>query len=324
MTAIATILLDSLRLLKARVLFWVTLGISVFVGILYLSIGFNETGMSMMFGLIDIEHSALQKGSAAAELVYVGIFIKFIIPIWITWVAIVLGLISTASIYPDFMSEGSIEISLSKPTRRLTIFLTKYLGSLLFMVIQVGLFTLLVFLALRWRVGTWNPSVFLMIPLATLVFSYLYCVVVLVTVRTRSSLAGILVALLVWLMSFLMNTVEGNLYSFAYTDAGATDPEMQEALKSWHQPLLLAYSILPKTKQTMEFGDRWISIKGEQGFSSREFLETFTGAMGVDIEAQGMDETVYRNGGFYIIGTSVAFEIVIVAMAAFSFCRRDF
>ena len=54
MTAIATILLDSLRLLKARVLFWVTLGISVFVGILYLSIGFNESGMSMFLGLIVI------------------------------------------------------------------------------------------------------------------------------------------------------------------------------------------------------------------------------------------------------------------------------
>ena len=118
MTAIATLLIDSYRLLKARVLFWITLGISAFVAVMYLSIGFDEAGMSILFGLVTIENEQLARDSPLAELIYIGIFMKFIVPIWITWIAIVLGLISTASIFPDFMSEGSIELAISKPVKR--------------------------------------------------------------------------------------------------------------------------------------------------------------------------------------------------------------
>ena len=133
MRAVATLLLDSLRLLRARALFWVTLGISTLVGVTYLSIGFTDTGMSMMFGLANFDHELLRKGGEFSELLYIGLFNKFIVGLWLSWVAVILGLVSCASIYPDFMAEGSIELSLSKPIRRLTVFFTKYLGSLLFM-----------------------------------------------------------------------------------------------------------------------------------------------------------------------------------------------
>lgn len=324
MRAILTLLIDSYRLLKARVLFWVTLGISGLVGLLYLSIGFNDEGMSLFFGLVDFEHSLLRKGTEVSELLYIGIFTKLIVPLWITWIAIILGLVSTASVFPDFMREGSIELSLSKPVRRLTVFATKYVGSLLFMLIQVGLFSLLVLVALKWRIGTWNPSVLWMVPLAVLVFSYLYAVVVLVNILTRSTLAGILFALLVWFSSFIMNAVESNLYSYAHTPIGAHDPEMQEALRPWHEASATAYAFIPKTKQTMEFGDRLITVSGEQGFSTEDFTATLFGSMVGEADLRGTDETLRRNSGFYVIGTSLAFELMVLAVAAWRFCRRDF
>ena len=324
MIAIKTLLIDSYRLLKARVLFWITLGISVFVGFLYLSIGFDDSGMTLFFGVTGFEHEQLRKGSAVAEIFYIGIFTKFIVPIWLTWIAVILGLISTASVFPDFMSTGSIEVALSKPTRRLTVFLTKYVGSLLFMLLQVGLFALLVFFALKWRIGTWNLSVFWVVPLATLVFSYLYAVVVVVGVKTKSTLAGVLAAMAVWFGSFIMNTVEESLYSFAHTEAGSYDVEMQEILKPWYDRALVMYAILPKTKQTMEFGDRLIDVQGEQGFSTESFLDVLFAGSNLGVETQGTDQVVSRNSGWYIIGTSLAFEAVLLALAAWSFCRRDF
>ncbi len=324
MSAITTLLLDSYRLLKARVLFWVTLCISGLVGLLYLSIGFHDNGMSLLFGLISFEHSELRRGSELAEVLYIGIFTKFIVPLWITWVAVILGLISTASIFPDFMSEGSIEVPLSKPVRRITVFLTKYVGSLLFMLIQVGLFALLVFFALRLRLGTWNPTVLWVVPLSVLVFSYLYAVVVLVNVLTRSTLAGVLFALLVWFLSFIMNAVEGNLYATAFTEAGAHDPEMQEVLQPWHRRAVAAYAILPKTKQTIEFADRLVMVRGKSGFSSEDFMVALTGGAIQKDELRGTDEAMRRNSGWYVIGTSLIFEVVLVGAAAWVFCRRDF
>ena len=324
MIAIATLLLDSYRLLKARALFWITLSISGLVGFLYLSIGFNEDGMSLFFGLVSFEHELFRKGSEWAELLYIGIFTKFIVPLWITWIAIILGLISTASIFPDFMSEGSIELSLSKPVSRLKIFLTKYLGSLLFMLIQVGLFTVLVFFALKLRMGTWNPSVLWMVPLSLLVFSYLYAVVVLVTVITKSTLAGILFALLIWFGSFIMNAVEGNLYAAAYTQSQGGDAEMQENLKPWYRASVALYTVLPKTKQTIEFGDRLITVGGQKGFSTEDFTAALLGAEADREDLEGIDDAVRRNSGFYVIGTSLIFEGVVLSLAGWLFCRRDF
>lgn len=328
MRAVATLLLDSMRLLRARALFWITLGISALVGVIYLSIGFTDSGMSMLFGAATFEHELLRKGGQFSELLYLGLFNKFIVGLWLSWVAIILGLVSCASIYPDFMAEGSIGISLSKPVHRLTVFFSKYLGSLLFMLIQVTIFTLLVFFALRWRVGSWNPSVFVVIPLTVLVFSFLYSVVVLVTVKTRSTLAGVLFAMLVWFASFMLNFADEVLYTYGYPstpDEELYEDElaMRDNLRRWHKANLSAYALLPKTKQTMELADRWIVIGGERGFSNKDFTDLFVPEGFGEVD-EGVDDAVRRNSVVYILGTSLAFEVVMLGLAAWIFCRRDF
>jgi hypothetical protein len=47
----AALLLDSLRMLRSRKLFWISLGISALVVAAYASIGFGENGLSLLFGL---------------------------------------------------------------------------------------------------------------------------------------------------------------------------------------------------------------------------------------------------------------------------------
>ena len=55
MTIIAAMLLDAYRALNARKLFWLTLGLSFLVVLSFGSIGFNEQGMSIYFGLKQID-----------------------------------------------------------------------------------------------------------------------------------------------------------------------------------------------------------------------------------------------------------------------------
>lgn len=330
MRQFSTVLLDSLRLLRARALFWVTLGISAFAALVYLSIGFSDNGVTVMFGMTEVESEFLRKGSEFAELFYLGLFSKFIVGLWLSWIAVILALISCAPIFPDFMAEGSAGIALSKPIGRLRLFLYKYLGSLLFVFLQVGVFALIVMFAIRWRLGTWNASILWVVPLVLLVFSYLFGVVVLVAVRTRSVLAAVLTAMLVWFVSWLGQKSEETLYTFAYLEpppamAGGGDGgfgRLKEKLQGWHRMSLWALAPMPKTTETMNLMDRLVVVGGKQGFSNSAFAAFLFGLE--PREDTQVDDAIARHSVAYVLGTSLAFNAVVVGLAAWIFCRKDF
>ena len=209
------ILVDSYRLLLARKLFWVTLAISALVVLAYGSIGFTEDGISLFFGITSIESPEFAKGTPLARALYVGLFTSFIVPIWLAWVATILALISTTTIYPDFMSEGAIDVVLAKPLHRAKVFFVKYLGSLLFVFTQVGIFCVGVFFATGFRLGEWNWMLFAAVPLITLFYSFLYCVNVLAGVLWRSGIAALLATMLFWFGLFVIQTSENALTQIA-------------------------------------------------------------------------------------------------------------
>ncbi|MDG2423598.1 MAG: hypothetical protein P8M22_06445 [Phycisphaerales bacterium] len=202
MIAVMAILVESYRSLKAQKLFKTVLVLSLLVIIGFASFGFNEKGMSLFFGAYTIESEFLNSESEYSKTLYLGIFSAFIVNLWLAWVATILALISTSSIFPTFLSEGAVEMVMSKSVRRTTLFLSKYIGGLLFVILQVSVFCVGAFLVAGWRVGEWNVTIFLAIPLVTIFFSYLFCVNVLFGVLTRSTLVALLFTLLFWFMTF--------------------------------------------------------------------------------------------------------------------------
>ncbi len=169
-----------------------------------------------------------------------------------------------------------------------------------------------------------------MVPLVLLVFSYLYGVVVLVAVRTRSVLAAVLTAILVWFVSWLGQKSEEVLYSFAYMDAfsGVADTtsgdaaRMNDKLKSWHRMSVWSLAPLPKTTETMNLMDRLVVVNGKQGFSNSAFTSFLLGKD--PYEDPQLEKAVARHSVAYVLGTSLAFNTVIVGLAAWVFCRKDF
>ena len=55
MRVMGILLLDSFRMLRARRLFWVALCLSGLIAMVYASIGFDEGGVSVLFGLLSFE-----------------------------------------------------------------------------------------------------------------------------------------------------------------------------------------------------------------------------------------------------------------------------
>ena len=205
------LLIDAYRQLSAAKLFWVTFGISILVVVSYGSVGFNEQGISVLFGLWEIESEQLNAGSPWARGLYIGIFSSFLVNIWLAWIATVLALISTCSIFPEFVHSGSIELTISKPISRLKLFFSKYLVSLLFVVLQGAIFCVGVFICIGLRVGEWNPMVYAAIPIVATFFSYLYAVCVLVGIVTRSGITALLITGVFWMVLWTVQTSEAVL-----------------------------------------------------------------------------------------------------------------
>jgi ABC-type transport system involved in multi-copper enzyme maturation permease subunit len=201
-------LVDSWRLLTSRRLFWITLAINLLVVVAYASVGFTDTGVSVGFGLFAFETERFRVGASMAKTLYLSLFSDFIIDLWLAWIATGLALISTSSIFPDFLGEGAVDMVLSRPIGRVKVFLLKYLGALLFVLLQVGVFCLGAFLAIGWRLDEWKWSIFLAVPIVLVFYSSLYCVNVLVGVLTRSSIAALLATGFFWFVIWCVQTGE--------------------------------------------------------------------------------------------------------------------
>jgi hypothetical protein len=206
------LLLDAYRELNSKKLFWITLMLSGLVVAAFAGIGVGDHGMSVFFWEIPIP--GINRNVIPPDTFYKLAFVKFGIGFWLAWIATVLALVSTAPIFPDFLAGGAIELVLSKPIGRVRLFFTKYLAGLLFVTLQVGVFTVACFLVIGLRGKVWDPRLFLAIPIVVCFFSYLFSICALLGMTTRSTIASLLGTLLVWFFIFMLNSADAITLTF--------------------------------------------------------------------------------------------------------------
>ncbi|MBL0926507.1 MAG: ABC transporter permease [Phycisphaerales bacterium] len=214
MIAIQTwaLIVDAYRELNSRKLFWLTLGLSALIAGVYGLVGVNEAGIKVAW--FQWNNDILNSKLVPPAVFYKQLFVGLGIQLWLGWAATILALLSTAGIIPDLVASGSIELTLSKPISRLRLFATKYLTGLMFVALQVGLFTGACFLVIGLRGGVWEPGLFVAVPLVLFFFSLLFCVCVLIGMVTRSTVAALLLTILFWLVLFLVDLGETSLHLF--------------------------------------------------------------------------------------------------------------
>lgn len=338
MTQAYTILLDSLRMLRASKLFWVSLWISAVVAVAYASIGFNDKGMTVMFGLWDFEIEIMRKGTAESQAFYTLIFTDVIVRFWLGWASLVLALISTCSIFPQFLQTGSVELAISKPVTRARLFLLKYIGGLLFVAVQTLLFTIVCFIALGVRCSEWNLSVFWAVPVVTFSFSLIYCIGVFVGVWSRSTIFALFASLLFWLMTLIVQWVDDFTYKMGYTipemgvnidmRTGQVSDGTEDAgagFRKFHQKIQPLVTIMPKTRETILSLKRLIVFEERDSMLAGVDLGSVFAGGEMDPNAKdAMKKYDLRYSWFSIVGTSLIFELVVLGGAMLLFSRRDY
>jgi hypothetical protein len=224
LTQTAALFLDAYRELNAKRMFWIVLALSLLVVAAFATVGINARGVTVLWYEFP---SLFNTHFIPVPTFYKILFATLGVAYWLNWVGVILALVSTAAIYPDFIAGGSVDLYLSKPISRLRLFLTKYATGLLFVTLQVLLFTVACFFLIGFRAGVWDVRLFTAVPVVVLAFSYLFCACALIGVVTRSTVAALLLTVLFWLLIFGVETSERMI--FMATTAGRIETDAYRA-----------------------------------------------------------------------------------------------
>ena len=342
MRATLTILWDSLQLLRARKLFWITVSISVLVAIMYASLGFNDKGPTLFFGATQIDAPDLAKGTELSKIMYLLIFSSLIVPFWLGFVAVILALMTSCSVFPELMKEGSIETVVSKPVSRWHLFFVKYLGMLGFMALPLTLFCIIVFFAVGIRADAWKPQIFYAIPLLTFVYSILYSFAVFVGIWTRSTLFALLATLLFGGATWLVHFSEDLFYNVAIAPANAgltleIDPatgmprdtgaayEPDPTAVGWYNTLRKTTWIMPKPRKTTLLLKRFLVFDDELGpLAGVSLSGILSGNPETGLKRDAQKKADLRMSLTEILLPSALFQVVMLGLGGWVFSRRDF
>lgn len=339
----AAIFADTWRLLRARKLFWIAVLATLGICVLYASLGFHEKGFSLLF-FWEIPNESVRSGSPGAELMALNAFYT-LTNYWTTLFGVILGLLTCASIFPELMSGGVIDATLSKPIGRWKLFFLKFVSGLMVAFILSSLAAVLVFFTLRWRVGLWHWPVFVSVPLSVILYSYLYAICVLLGVWLRSTLAALLLTLLAWLLIFSLRTAEDFSGQLSVDRTSTLTNREASAERSTASTFYRVFkgmmAVLPKTDETTDLIKRSV-MRPEDKLRQREDeidkqVESHLqlaemlgkGAVPKEVLRQQVVQSLAARDAMqkspaYILGTSLAFEACVLLLAGWLFVRRDY
>ncbi len=308
------LLKDSIRESLDRKIFWVVLGITLLVVLAMASIGFDKGNVNFLFGLWESQAGDFNPLSPVGRSALIGGVIYFVMSVFLGWIGLVLILIATASFFPTMLERGAVDVLLGKPISRPRLFLYKYLCSMVFVLLQASVFVILTFLVMGWRWGVWAPGYLASIPLMVLLFSYVYCVSVLVAVKTRSVGAAILIGIGAWVAYWCPKATLDTFDAF---------PSLKEHRQLHYAVRVLAW-IPPKTGDIRFLAARW----AEAGTSLDILPQEMMGQSAAELEqierGRLLQQRELRKSPVLSIGSSLLFEAVIVLWAMASFVRRDY
>ncbi len=309
------VIVDSIRESLDRRIFWVMAAITFVIAAAMVCVGMESDRITFFFGLWEVRTDHFNPFSGIGRSRVVGLVVYLLMDLFLGWGGVILMIVATAGMFPSMMERGAVDILLSKPMSRRRLFMYKYLAGMVFALLQATLFVTLTFLVmgLRWKV--WVPGYLLAVPLLVLLFSYVYCVSVFVAVRTKSTVAAILLSIGAWIV---YASPAGALQMFE------AFPSLKEH-ERLYSVLRIASWVPPKTAEVPYIAARW----ARAGTSLDVFPSSLMNAGGEgnrgQIErARKIEERELQKSPVYSIGSSLLFEAVIVLWAMWVFVHKDY
>jgi ABC-type transport system involved in multi-copper enzyme maturation permease subunit len=320
------LIVDCFRDAVDRKLFWVMIAISAVIAGAMACVGFNDQGVSFLFGVWTIDTTDYAQGNELGRAIIGSILVKWIGDMYIGWIAIVLALVGTAGIFPSLIERGAIDVVLAKPMSRVKVFLGKYAGGMVFVALQATVFVLLTFLVVGLRWKQWFPGYLWSIPLIMALFSYVYAFCALFGIMTRSTMTALLLAVVAWVVIWIPQEAYGVLVAIPTTQLAEADdagepigPTIDE---TWVRAARVVRWLVPKTQD--------IPLIAGNLIGAATVTEVVFGTEPPEVPGPSLKQQVEAEKKLAqvnivkSIGSSLLFEAVIVLLALWRFSRQDF
>ncbi len=309
------LILGTMRETIEKKIFWINLLLSAAVIAALACVSFNERGVELFFGWRTFEKLGFTTEHpfyrGLISTVLSGLFVDY----YIGWVACILGLVSTAGVFPSLIEKGSIDAIVARPMSRWTIFLAKYAGCLFYMLVQATFFIVLLFLIVGWRWHAWFPGLLWSIPLLVLLFSYLYCICVAFGLWTRSGIESLLLTLAMWMIP-----ITGIHYGYEITHSTL-------GLKDWHKIQSATATlrwVVPNTTGVARMVQRAMDDTDPMEMIEREARQGVFLPRAELEYALEFEKKMIAKPWYYWVGPSLAFEAVVLLLTGWRFSRKDF
>ncbi|HKI79803.1 MAG TPA: ABC transporter permease subunit [Ignavibacteriaceae bacterium] len=152
---------------------------------------------------------------------------------------LLLAIFASSSFIPIMLEKGNIDLLLSKPVSRTQLLWGKYLGGLLVVFLNIAILIIGVWLSISIKFSLWSFTFLWSILIITFTFAVLYSIIVLFGVITKSSMFGMMIAYLIFLiLSPLLKFGHGDLQNIISSEF-------------WKGVIDTLYYIFPKTSELM-------------------------------------------------------------------------
>lgn len=164
------------------------------------------------------------------------------------WIGILAGVVITAFFIPNMLRKGTVDLLLAKPIQRTTLLIYKYVGGLAFVFLNTAFVVVGMWLALGLRSGIWAPAFLWTILIITFFFAILYAVSTFFAILTQSPIVSIMVTVVVWLLLFLVGTLNGFADSRRQMEEKKEMPaEERLSDRWWMKAIRGVHYVLPRT-----------------------------------------------------------------------------
>jgi ABC-type transport system involved in multi-copper enzyme maturation permease subunit len=335
MRVLLAIVRDTLLALRRRRLFWLHLWLSAAVVLLYAGIVCHDSGWSIGFGLKRMDSAWLKHGTPWEGTLHCWTLAR-IMRWWVAGGAVFLSLFATAAVLPETLEPGSAALLVPRARHRSLILAGRFVGSLLYAMLHTVLIVGGLWLAFRWRMGTWYHGFWLAVPVAALLFAPLQAVAMLLGVLTRSATAALLVAILfagsVWAIQEAA-TVPADDAAPAFTASREDENASGFSDAIAGEAALWAGVLMPNPRNALVWLEHNGSPQPSEGHPYRELFRRLRigrgsfGAAAADVIAAASVPVAPKKekaAGFApLLWSSAGFTVACMVLAAWLLKRRD-